>query len=468
MPPQAVDLEEAVLGAILLESEKLELVMEIIPASDCFYKSEHQILYAGICRLFESGSKVDMLTITDRLRKSGELETIGGPYFLSTLMRDVVSSANVEVHSRIIMEHYMKREQIRIGGEMMAKGYDLAEDVFTSMDVAQEQLFQITSVGVKKDFKPVSSAVLDVMMEMDDQMTSGVEFTGVPTPFHNLNALTGGWQKNNLIILAARPAVGKTALSLCCALACSMPGPHSGGVGIFSMEMDDKILTKRMISNISNVPLKHVLEPWRLEPGEHQRVQEAAQRLGKLPIHIDDTSNLTMMELRGKARRMKKKHNIQLIIVDYLQLMEGSGSNGNREQEISKISRGLKGLSKDLAIPIIALSQLNRGVDTRADNEPTLSDLRESGAIEQDADVVMLLWLPNKKTLEKKPGLAGKAIMTVAKNRNGPTDEFYYLCKNSVQRWEEMGNAPMPYGGNNIPAPATHTPSAEDQDDLPF
>lgn len=438
VPPHAAEIEMAVLGAIMLERDALDLILEIIPAPEVFYAPANQAVFRAIQALHSAGGSVDIMTVIAQLTKSGEIDLVGGAYYITSLTMNVVTAAHVEAHARILLEHYLGRELIRQGGEMVRNGYDQTLDVFDSLDGSQEALMQLAMTGIKKDYLTSAKSVQEVIQAMEEQLAAKVEFTGVTTPFADLNRCTGGWQKTDLIILAARPAVGKTAFSLACALACASAAHHGGPVGIFNLEMAHGQMTKRMISSLAGVDFEKVQKPWIATQEELQRVHEAGNRLAQMKIVIDDTAGLTITELRVKARRMKKRQGIKLLIIDYLQLMTaGVDNRGNREQEIAKISRELKKLAKDLEIPVIALSQLSRGLETRADNEPKLSDLRESGSIEQDSDIVIFLYGADKKTLAQKPELAGKVMVNIAKHRNGETKEFVYQFQKHIQRWEE-------------------------------
>lgn len=383
VPPQAPELEEAVLGACMLEKDTFAQVLEIIQSSDCFYMDAHQKIYAAMRKLFDKGTPVDLLTITEELRKSGELEIVGGAYYLTRLTMSVLSSAHVEAHARIVMEKFIQRELIRISGSVISDAYEDSTDVFDLLDKAESGLYEITDKHLRKNFRSLQDVLVQTMNEIDEARKKTDDITGVPSGFKGLDRLTGGWQKTDLIILAARPAVGKTAFCLNLALNAALNPSKPFPVAFFSLEMGAGQIVKRLLSAITDVRLESIS---RGKMAEHEFIQmtQRMQRLTDAKIFIDDQAALNIFELRAKARRLKQKHNIQMIIIDYLQLMQGSvEKGGNREQEISKISRDLKALAKELEIPVLALSQLNRSVETRKESKvPQLSDLRESGAIE--------------------------------------------------------------------------------------
>ena len=475
LPPQAPDMEEAVLGAAMLEYETMETLFEIIPDPEIFYVDAHQKIYSAIRKVYESGRKVDLLTVTEQLRKTNDLESIGGAGYLARLTMAVLSSAHLEDHARIIIEKHLGRNLIRIGAEAMNNGYDVSVDIFDAMETAENKMYLLSSIGVKKQVKSVSQGVIRTMKKISRLIDSNVDFTGVNTGFPPLNECTGGWQKTDLIILAARPSVGKTAFAINTALNAAFDSQYGGPVAIFSLEMDEDQIIQRMLSCISGVLLDHIRKPKKLTKEELERLEIAGKQLSKINIQIDDTAGLTTMELRAKARKLKSKYDIKLIVIDYLQLMECDRDKWeNREQQISKISRDLKKLAKDLDIPVIALSQMSRGVDT-SNREPQLSDLRESGAIEQDADLVMFLYRPSKDTLDKKPHLEGKVLGTIKKHRNGALDDMVFNANNRIQRWTE--NSGFIISGTGIPdnnqgyylsTSNTVDSSNNNKDDLPF
>lgn len=475
--PHNKDRERAVLGAILLEQDKLEEVLDQLPSAEVFYEPAHGQVFGAVKAIFEGGGKVDLLTVAAQLEKEGHTPPESSwSYAMVQLTRDVVSSGHVNAWARLLIEDYLRREEIRVGMQLVAAGYDETVDVFDGLDQAQQEMFRLTTVGIKKDFVPISSVTMQVMMTMDEQREQGVEFTGLPTPWQSLDAVTGGWQKKNLIIVAARPSVGKTAVALQLAIACARDRMHGGAAAIFSLEMGNEELDQRMLAYQSGVVLDRIKKPWLQTDDDQKLITTGATELGQMPIFLDDSPQLGLTELRAKARRLKKKHGVQLIIIDYLQLMQGDAGSGNREQEVSRISRGLKVLAKDLDIPIIALSQLNRSAEQRKDNAPQLGDLRESGAIEQDADLVLLLSVPTKESVQKDPKLAGTALMNVAKNRNGKTADLTFRIDNAVQRWTELDGGMVgnwrPLRTNEIPkqsySPAPSQPQSGHDDDLPF
>jgi replicative DNA helicase len=445
IPPQAPEMETAVLGAIMLEKDKLEEVFEIIQDDNCFYVDAHRKIFAAIRSLANSGSPIDLLTVTEELRKRNELEIVGGAYYLTTLTLNVVSSAHVEAHARIVMEKFVQRELIRISGEVIADAYEDSTDVFDLLDKAEAGLYEITDKHLRKNYKSLNEVLMQTMQEIEEALNQHSDLTGVPSGFAALDKLTGGWQRSDLIVLAARPSVGKTAFALNLIMNAAMNREKPFAAAIFSLEMGAGSIVKRMLSAVTEVRMEGITKG-RLEAAELKQIQQRMNLLAKAPIFIDDQAGLNVFELRAKARRLKQKHDLQLIIIDYLQLMQGSSNNGgNREQEISKISRDLKMLAKELDIPIIALSQLNRSVESRKESKvPQLSDLRESGAIEQDADLVMFLYRPEYYGLnnnEKGEAIEGETHIHVAKHRNGQLDNIRVKFLGHFQKFVEIEDA---------------------------
>lgn len=424
-PPQAPDLEEAVIGACMLEKDTFAQVLEIIQSADCFYVDAHQKIYAAMRRLFDKGTPVDLLTITDELRATNELEIIGGAYYLTKLTMSVLTSAHVEAHSRIVMEKFIQRELIRISGSIISDAYEDSSDVFDLLDKAESGLYEITDKHLRKNFRSLKDVMVRTVGEIEESMKKTDDLTGVPSGFAALDRITGGWQRSDLIILAARPSVGKTALCLNIAMNAAMNAGKEFPVAVFSLEMGAGQIVKRMLSAVTEVSMESITRG-KMNDSEFAQMTQRMERLSKAKIFIDDQAALNIFELRAKARRLKQKHCIELIVIDYLQLMQGSvEKSGNREQEISKISRDLKALAKELDIPIIALSQLNRAVETRKESKmPQLSDLRESGALEQDADLVMFLYRPEYYGINNDAmgeTVEGETHISIAKHRNGST-----------------------------------------------
>lgn len=455
VPPQANELEEAVLGAVMLEKDKLAEVLEIIQSSDCFYVDAHQKIYAAIRRLFDKGMPVDLLTVTDELRKSDELEIVGGAYFLSRLTVGVVSSAHVEAHARIVMEKFIQRELIRISGEVISDAYEDSTDVFDLLDKAESNLYEITDKHLRKNFKSLKEVLVTTVRDIEDAKNKKEDVTGVPTGFKALDKLTSGWQKNALIIVAARPAVGKTAFCLNLAMNAALHTGKPFPVAFFSLEMGAGELVKRMLAATTEVSMDAITKG-RMQEHEFIQMTQRMNKLAGAPIFLDDQAALNIFELRAKARRLKQRHDIQLIVIDYLQLMQGDiNKGGNREQEISKISRDLKSLAKELEIPIIALSQLNRSVESRKESKvPQLSDLRESGAIEQDADMVMFLYRPEYYGInndEMGNPIEGETHVHIAKNRSGQTDTVKVRFIKEYQKFEDLEDDSFGgFGGGNF------------------
>jgi len=442
VPPQAIELEEAVLGAIMLERERLGEVLEIIQTEEAFYVDANQKIYAAVRRLFDKGTPVDLLTVTEELRKVNELELVGGAYYITRLTMSVVSSAHVEAHARIVMEKFIQRELIRISGNIIGKAYEDSSDVFDLLDEAESSLYEITDKHLRNNFKSLTDVLAETLLEIEEAKNKQDDVTGVPTGYRQLDMLTAGWQKNALIIVAARPAVGKTAFCLNLALNAATNAEKPFPVAFFSLEMGAGELVKRLLSCVTEVSMDAITKG-RMEEHEFVQMTQRMAKLAAAPMFLDDQAGLNIFELRAKARRLKQKHDIQMIIIDYLQLMSaGLNNNGNREQEISKISRDLKMLAKELRIPIIALSQLNRGVESRKESKvPQLSDLRESGAIEQDADMVMFLYRPEYYGInndEMGTPIEGETHIHIAKNRSGSTDTVKVRFIKEYQKFVDL------------------------------
>ena len=421
VPPQAIELEEAVLGALMLEKDALSSVVDILkPAS--FYKDGHIAIYEAILTLFNDSQPVDLLTVTNQLRKDGTLEMVGGAYAVTNLTTKVNSAANVEYHSRIITEMAIKRELIRVAGEIHHEAYEDTTDVFELLDKTESSLFDISEQNIRRNYQDMRSIMTEALDELEARKKHKDGLTGVPTGFSALDRVTSGWQKSDLIIIAARPGMGKTAFVVSAMRNAAVD--FNKPVAIFSLEMASVQLVNRLISAEAELESEKI-KKGNLADYEWQQLLHKTSKITNAPIFIDDTPALTILELRAKCRRLKSQHDVQLIIIDYLQLMSGESSRGggNREQEIASISRALKGLAKELNVPVIALSQLSRAVETRGgDKRPQLSDLRESGSIEQDADIVMFLYRPEYYGItEDESGMptTGTGEVIIAKHRNG-------------------------------------------------
>ncbi len=423
MPPQAVELEEAVLGALMLERDALTNVIDILKPQS-FYKEAHERIFSAIEKLFTRSEPVDILTVTQELKKSGELDLVGGAYYITQLTNRVASAANVEFHARIVAQKHIQRELIRASSETIRDAYEESTDIFDLLDKAEKDLFSIVEGNIRKNYDKMSTLINSAMTQIEAIKNNKGSFSGVPSGLTALDRLTSGWQNSDLVIIAARPAMGKTALVL--TMARNAAVDFKKPVAVFSLEMSSLQLVTRLISSESEIQSEK-LKKGNLEDYEFMQIHEKIKKLADAPLFIDDTPGLSVFELRAKARRLKEQHKIELIIVDYLQLMTAGGEGkGNREQEISTISRSLKGLAKELNVPVIALSQLSRAVETRGgDKRPQLSDLRESGAIEQDADMVMFIHRPEYYNITEDANggdTRGVAELIIAKHRNGPVD----------------------------------------------
>lgn len=474
--PQALPLEEAVLGAIMLDKDALPIVLDII-RSESFYSDGHKLIYKAMLRLFEKSQPVDLLTVTEELKKTGDLETIGGPYYLVELTNRVASAANIEYHARIISQKYIQRELITVSTKIIRDAYEDTTDVFQLLDDAEQGLFSITQQNLSRGYESMGTLASRALKALEELAEKEDGLTGIPTGFTDLDRLTSGWQPSDLIIVAARPGMGKTSFTL--SLARNAALDFKKGVALFSLEMSNVQLVHRLISMEAEIQGSK-LRNGQLEEYEWQQLHSAIEKMSEAPIFIDDTPGINVFELRAKCRRLKMQHDIQLVIIDYLQLMSGGtdGKNGNREQEISQISRALKGLAKELNVPVIALSQLSRAVETRGGSKrPQLSDLRESGAIEQDADIVSFIYRPEYyQILEDEEGqsLKGVSEIIVAKHRNGAlktvklkfTDQFAKFSDLDDPNFNELvsGDNSGTDGQSNI---ITRSSKMND-DDIPF
>ncbi|MDP2087767.1 MAG: replicative DNA helicase [Flavobacteriaceae bacterium] len=427
IPPQAVDLEEAVLGAMMIDKKGVVEVIDLLHP-EAFYKEAHQDIFSAIITLFHEAKPTDLLTVSNQLRTHGKLDKIGGDYYLVSLTQKVSSSAHIEYHARIILQKFIQRKLISISSDLIEEAYDETIDVFDLLDDAESKLFEVTQGNFKKTAEPAEVLVRQALDKI--QAISNKEgLSGVPSGFSQIDKLTAGWQPSDLIIIAARPGMGKTAFVI--SMAKNIAITKNIPVAVFSLEMSSVQLITRMISSETNLESSK-LRKGNLEKFEWELLQVKVENLSKAPIFIDDQPALSVFDLRAKARRLVSQHGIKLIVIDYLQLMTtGSNKNtGNREQEISTISRNLKALAKELNIPIIALSQLSRQVEARSGHKrPMLSDLRESGAIEQDADIVSFIYRPEYYKFvewddDEKTPCQGQAEFIIAKHRNGGLDNI--------------------------------------------
>ena len=443
LPPQNLEAEEAVLGALMIEKASISLVQDIL-RPESFYKEAHRIIYDTILSLDSKGDPIDLLTVTNELRKNVQLEFVGGPYYLVELTQRVSSSANLEYHARIVSENFIKRELIKISSEITRDSFDYTTDVFDLLDHAQQQIFQIVDSNLKKKYASVRDILKEAIRELESKRDNDGGLTGIPTGFSDLDRMTSGFQKSDLIIIAARPGMGKTAFMVSAMRNAAVQ--FGKPVAMFSLEMSSVQLINRLISAEAEL-MSDKITKGKLEPFEWQRLHERISNLSSAPIFIDDTPALSIMELRAKSRQLKSQYDIQMIIIDYMQLMRGSdpGKGGtNREQEIATISRGLKGLAKELNIPVIALSQLSRATETRGgDKRPMLSDLRESGSIEQDADMVMFLYRPEYYGIledEEKNSTKGIGEVIIAKHRNGSLDTIKLRFIGQFTKFADLEN----------------------------
>jgi len=482
LPPQAVEIEETVLGALMLERDALSNVIDILHI-DSFYKESHQSIFEAIVDLFNNSEPVDIKTVTHQLRKNGKLELVGGAYYISQLTAKVNSAANIETHARIIAEQSIKRELISIASEIQKDAYEDTMDVFQLLDRTERSLFEVSDSHIRKNYDKMSALLHQAIDEIQARKDKKDGLTGVPSGFTALDRITSGWQPSDMVIIAARPGMGKTAFVVSslrnAAVDWQMP------VAIFSLEMSSVQLVNRMISAEAELESEKIRRG-DLADYEWEQLLHKTNKLSEAPIFIDDTPALSILELRAKSRRLVSQHGVKLIIIDYLQLMTGDSSKnagGNREQEIASISRALKGIAKELNVPVIALSQLSRAVETRGgDKKPQLSDLRESGSIEQDADMVMFLYRPEYYGItedENGMPLNGIGELIIAKHRNGKTDTVNLKFIGKFTKFADVEATPDNFGNTfprssddntdfTITLPSKGGDGSSDGDDQPF
>ena len=441
IPPQAPDVEEAVLGGMLIDHDAASIALQILKPDD-FYKPANRYIYDIIQKLYERNNPLDLLTVENELRDQELLDSCGGSAYLTQLTRAVSSAANIEYHAQIIVEKAIKRNLILTCTEIIKDGYDSSSDPFDLLDRAEQHIFELSNTKTRVPAKAISDILKNTIDHLVDIRGKADGLTGVPSSL-DVDRLTAGWQNGDLIIIAARPSMGKTAFVLTAArnAALHLTKEKKTNVAIFSLEMSDQSLVQRLLTMEARINAQ-MARSGRLNDQDFEQLVEAAGRLVQANIFIDDTPGISVIELRSKCRRLKNEHNIGLVIVDYLQLMTGGSGDRNREQEIAYISRGLKALAKELDVPVIALSQLSRAVEQRGGNKrPQLSDLRESGSIEQDADVVCFLYRPEYygiQTDEEGHSTAGVAELIVGKQRNGPVGSVRLQFIKDYARFENL------------------------------
>lgn len=439
-PPQAVDIEEAVLGALLLEPSSVADVLDMLNP-ECFYKEANRKIYVAISSLASRHAPIDIYTVSEELKKTGDLELVGGPYYLSQLSLRLGAAAHLDFHTKVLLQKYIQRELISISYDVQKKSYDDSLTVDDLLDTTQQKLFGLAEKNMKKETQSVKDVLNEAISELEavQQRTDGL--SGVPSGYTGIDEVTFGWQASDLIIIAARPAMGKTAFVL--TMARNMAVEHKVPVAVFSLEMSSVQLVKRLMVSETGLSSEKIRGGRKLEAYEWEQLNNRLNLLSQSPLYIDDTPSLSIYEFRSKARRLVANAGVKLIVIDYLQLMTGPPElKGIREQEVSAISRSLKAIAKELNIPIIALSQLSRAVESRTGNKrPQLSDLRESGAIEQDADIVMFIHRPGYYGMEEDPSQKGITEIIIAKHRNGEVKDVPMRFRSAEVRFVDANEA---------------------------
>lgn len=438
VPPQNLEAEQAVLGAMLIEKEAIARVTELLKGGD-FYREAHRLIFEAMLDLYNRNEAVDMITVIELLKREDNLEKVGGIAYVTSLANSVPTAANVHYHAKIVEEKALLRQLIQTSTQIAALGYEGSEEVSQIVDQAEKMILEVSNRRIGGDFTPIKSIVLDAFGKIEQLYESRGGITGLATGFKDLDRLTSGLQKSDLILVAARPSMGKTAFTL--NIASNVAIREKKAVAFFSLEMSKEQLVQRMLCAEASIDSQK-LRIGELEDDDWTKLINAADRLSGAPIFIDDTAGISVLEMRSKARRLKVEHDLSLIIIDYLQLMQGSGGKGgeNRQQEISEISRSLKGLARELGVPVVALSQLSRSVESRQVKKPMLSDLRESGSLEQDADIVAFLYREDYYN----PDTENKNIteIIVAKHRNGPVDSVQLFFHKQFTRFADLTRMP--------------------------
>lgn len=455
LQPQALDVEKVVLGALMIDKDAYAVVCEIL-FPESFYEPRNQMIYSAIRDLSMAERPIDVLTVTDQLAKNGNLEEIGGPVYISEISSRVASSANIEYHARIIAQKYLARQLISFSSVIETKAFDDTTDIDDLMQEAEGSLFELSQRNMKKDYTQIDSVIKSAVDVIQKAAANKDGLTGIPSGYHKLDDINSGWQSSDLVIIAGRPAMGKTSFAL--SMAKNIAADYKIPMAFFSLEMSNVQLVNRLISNCCEIQGSKILNG-QLQPDEWERLDKRMNNLLGAPLYIDDTPGLSVFELRTKARRLVREHGVKIIMIDYLQLMNANGMRfSSRQEEVSTISRSLKGLSKELDIPILALSQLNRGVEAREGLEgkrPQLSDLRESGAIEQDADMVLFVHRPEYYHIfqdDNGRDLHGMAQIIIAKHRKGATGDVLLTFRGEYTRFENpedtrLGKAPSAVSG---------------------
>jgi replicative DNA helicase len=429
IPPHSVESEQSILGSILLDKEAIITVTETIKPED-FYKEAHKIIYECMMKLNNKNEPIDLITLTEELKRQGHLEDIGGISYITSLSTIVPTTSNVKYYADIVKEKSVLRKLIKVSNDILNLGYDSSIKVEDILEKAEKQIFDISQEKSSEDFQAINSVLMDTYDMIEKLYTNKEDITGITTGFEDLNKKTNGLQRTDLILIAARPAMGKTAFSLNLVQNAALKGDAS--VAVFSLEMSKEQLVQRMLSAQSHVELKKI-KTGNLDENDWPRIIDAMSVLSNANIYIDDTPGIKIGELRSKCRKLKIEKGLDLILIDYLQLMEGDGGNESRQQEISKISRSLKIIAKELNCPVVALSQLSRAPEQRSDHRPMLADLRESGAIEQDADIVMFLYRDEYYHPDSERKNIGEII--IAKNRHGETGSAELVWLGEIQKF---------------------------------
>ena len=430
--PQALEAEQAVLGSMLTSKEAVSKAMQWVSAGQ-FYKDAHVRIFSCMVNLFEKGEPIDAISVVDRLKKKKDLESVGGAYYITGLAESVPTTANVEHYAKIVLEKHTLRKLIQVSHEVSKEAFEDVQDVDDILDSAESAIFNISEKRLRGGFEHIDPILQNTFEELDKIATNPGIVTGVPSGLMDLDAITSGFHSGELIIVAGRPGMGKTALAL--TMGRNTAVMDKTGVGIFSLEMANHQLAMRLLCAEGRVD-SHLVRTGKLPKSQWKNLSIAVGQLAEAPIYLDDTAAMSVLEVRAKARRLKAEHDVGLLIVDYIQLMTGPKGAESRQQEISQISRSLKALAKEIEVPVIGLSQLSRAVESRSDRRPQLSDLRESGAIEQDADVVIFLYRPWVYSQEEDD--RGKATIIVAKQRNGPTGTIEATFIDRFARFENI------------------------------